>query len=167
MLYSAHANLKNHQNKLVQIFKDLPTYLEYFFKKTIVNSIKIWDSMKPKSKNNPCLGLTIVHSYAYAQHQSFRDPFQKKPSAVFVIVLLTSNSWGRILSEWPWSCVRHTTTFCFAFWFFTALQTVRKAMTHIYYGTENEELRLSLWAVRAGSSFSVPKSAVASFPHCL
>ena len=48
----------------------------------------------------------------------------------------------------------------------TALQTVRKAMTHIYYGTENEELRLSLWAVQAGSSFSVPKSAVASFPHC-
>ena len=42
----------------------------------------------------------------------------------------------------------------------TALQTVRKAMTHIYYGTENEELRLSLWAVQAGSSFSVPKSAI-------
>ena len=49
----------------------------------------------------------------------------------------------------------------------TALQTVRKAMTHIYYVTENEGLRLSLWAFRAGSSFSVPKSAVASFPHCL
>ena len=49
----------------------------------------------------------------------------------------------------------------------TALQTVWKAMTHIYYGTENEGLRLSLWAARAGSSFSTPKSAVASFPHCL
>ena len=49
----------------------------------------------------------------------------------------------------------------------TALQTVKKAMTHIYYGTENEGLRLSLWAVRTGSSFSVPKSAVVSFPHCL
>ncbi len=42
----------------------------------------------------------------------------------------------------------------------TALQTVRKAMTHIYYGVENEGLRLSLWAARAGSSFSTPKSAV-------
>ena len=34
-------------------------------------------------------------------------------------------------------------------------------MTHIYYGAENEGLRLSLWAVWAGSSFSTPKSAVA------
>ena len=51
--------------------------------------------------------------------------------------------------------------------YITALQTVRKAMTHIYYGVENEGLRLSLWAARAGSSFSTPKSAVASFPHCL
>ena len=49
----------------------------------------------------------------------------------------------------------------------TALQTVRKAMTHIYYGVENGWLRLSLWAARAGSPFSTPKSAVASFPHCL
>ena len=49
----------------------------------------------------------------------------------------------------------------------TALQTVRKAMTHIYYGVENGWLRLSLWAARAGSPFSTPKSAVASFPHRL
>ena len=32
----------------------------------------------------------------------------------------------------------------------TALQTVRKAMTHIYYGVENEGLRLSLWAAFMG-----------------
>ena len=51
--------------------------------------------------------------------------------------------------------------------FSTALQTVRKAMTHIYYEVENGWLRLSLWAARAGSSFSTPKSAVTSFPHCL